>query len=259
MNMKYSLMMVWSMFKKTSPHLKKLHKTQKRHKMKNFLYTAREVIEFFDKKLHLKMSESNFTKHKKAKIFKIYKKEGKKGDFYKLPESAIDYFNQVNQRSIAGMEAMDNLNAYLKEYKAKEELENQINKQWDILTNNQDIDFKMFDISDMWINAAANLEELKERELKGETVDDPIKRFTLEGAAKTKTDHLNEFKKDVEADMKDNVFVMQISEDLIEKLGEKYKSFKSSSFEHDILEIMASWITTPEKIEEFYGVDLIEQ
>ncbi len=191
--------------------------------MKNYLYTAREVIEFFDKKLHLKMSESNFTKHKKAKIFKIYKKEGKKGDFYKLPESVINYFDNVIQRSSKGLEAQDRLEAYLKEYKVKEELENKINEQWNLLLKIPRLELKIYDIKEEF-----------------ETKED-IENFE---ALLRECNLLN--------GEKSIVFVK-----IIQELVGKHSNFNNSIFQLDMIEIMVSQLTSPSNIAEWENVKLL--
>ncbi len=199
--------------------------------MKNYLYTAREVIEFFDKKLHLKMSESNFTKHKKAKIFKIYKKEGKKGDFYKLPESVINYFDNVIQRSSKGLEAQDRLEAYLKEYKVKEELENKINEQWNKVIKFPKLDVKMFDIK--------NIFKEEEDELKSEE------------------ELMEDFKKNIDQYNIRNLEISNFSVKLMKKSVGEYPNINHTIFQHDMIEFMANNIVRPKEVEKRFNVDFI--
>lgn len=225
--------------------------------MKNYLYTAREVIEFFDKKLHFKMSESNFTKHKKAKIFKIYKKEGKKGDFYKLPEAAKDFFNQVNQRSIDGMEAMQNLDDYLKEYKAKEELQNKIDNEWDKLIKFPKLDVKMFDIKNILISAKEELEELVEYESKGESEDSEDREYIYLQATKSEEDHLKDFKQNINECNLENLARSKLAIQLIKEIVNKYPSFNNNILQHDMVKFMANSIVVPQDVKERYGIDLV--
>lgn len=242
--------------KNLTSHKKNLTSLQKGSIVKNYLYTAREVIEFFDTKLNFKMSEANFAKHKKAQIFKTYKKEGKKGDFYKLPESAIDFFDNVIQRNEKGFKAEERLQAYLKEYQAKEELENRISKQWDKLENPIELTFEMFDIKDLWISAAVNLQELKDREAKGESIEE--KETILLEAAKTKEDHIREFKREIFAQNEANINLRGFVEALFEDLEKIYPSFGENRIQLYILKSANDWIGTPENVAEWFAVDLIK-
>ena len=230
--------------------------------MKNYLYTAREVIDFFDKKLHLKMSESNFTKHKKAKIFKIYKKEGKKGDFYKLPEAAIDFFGKVNQRSVEGLQAMDNLTVYLKEYKAKEELVNRIDEQWEKVIKFPKLDIKMFDIEKMLIDAKEEakeeFEKLVEYELKGETIDPEDREYIHLQAEKSHKDHVADFRKNIDQYNIKNLEMSYFAVQLIKNSVGKHPSFNHSIFQYDMIEFMAKSIVSPEEVKERLGADLVD-
>ena len=194
--------------------------------MKNYLYTAREIIALFQSELNFKISEANFAKHKKAKIFKMYEKEGKKGDFYKFPEAAIDFFNQVNQRNEKGWAAIDKLNIFVEKYEKKRKIIDEIDKQLDIIKNPEKITFGMFKVD----------------QLEDDLKEDDFKIFRCEISGQN--------------DM--NSYMKFLIPDLCREMEKKYPSFLDHPLELDMLKILAGWICNPEEFADRNSIELKE-
>ena len=116
----------------------------------------------------------------------------------------------------------------------------------------------MFDIKNLWIYAAENLKELKEKEVKGETISDIDKDWILKEAAKTQKEHIEEFKREIFIDNETNSDLRWFIDALFDDLEKIYPSFGESRIQLDILKSANEWITTPEKTAELSAVDLID-
>ena len=193
--------------------------------MKNYLYTAREIIALFQSELNFKISEANFAKHKKAKIFKMYEKEGKKGDFYKFPEAAIDFFNQVNQRNEKGWTAIDKLNIFVAKYEKERKIIDAIEKQLDTINNPGEITFEMFKVD----------------QLEDDYKEDDFKIFRCEISGQN----------DINSHMR------YLSFSLCKELEKKYSSFQNHPLKLDMLKELAGWVIYPKEFAEGYDIDII--
>ncbi len=222
----------------------------------NFI-SAKECISNF-KEMGIKMTEPNFSKYKKKVFFRVYRIEDSKRDYFIWGEVLESYFRLTIPRD----EKEDKIrSAYFqikKKEKKRQELFDNVSLEWGKLENHKKLTFEMFDIKNLWIYAAENLKELKEKEVKGETISDIDKDWILKEAAKTQKEHIEEFKREIFIDNETNSDLRWFIDALFDDLEKIYPSFGESRIQLDILKSANEWITTPEKTAELSAVDLID-
>lgn len=225
--------------------------------MSSNLVTARECIKAFED-IGVTMSEPSFSKYKKRGVFKTYSIEGKKRDMFNLGEVLTTYFEVNLPTNKAEQKRRDQYYIQKKEREKRKERFDNISIEWDKLAGYEVLTLEMFDIKDLWINAADDLKELKGNELRGEIISDEYKEIILKAAAKTQKEHTEEFKREIFAQNEANQYLMDfILEALFDDLGKKYTGFRMSTVQLDILKSANDWIVTPEKMADFFGIDLL--
>ncbi len=215
--------------------------------------TASECITAF-KTIGLNVTKGAFSKQKEKGIYKIYHKGNSKRDLFIFDEALSSYLGSTIPK--------DHIEDKLRsEIKKKHEIHKLINEQWTIIESYEELTFEMFDIKDLWINAAANLKEFKENEIKSEAKSDREIEYIILEASKTKEDHAEEFKREIFAVNKINLDNRDFAWHLCEDLEKVYKDFAGSTFNYYILKSFADWmsLSNPKEWADSHGVDLVKK
>ncbi len=217
--------------------------------MEDFI-SAKECIDNFGK-MGIEITESFFSKNKKKGYFRVHKLENRKRDLFVWDEVVQAYFAFNIPANLRDQKIRD-------DYFKKQKIRDAISIEWEKLLSYKELTFEMFNIEDLWISAAKNLKEIEEQESRGEIVNTTLKQMILEDVAKTKEEHIEEFKRDIFSHNEQNSSLRWFMEALTDDLSEIYSDFEESKILMDILKSANSWITTPKKMADYDAVSLIE-
>ncbi len=228
--------------------------------MRDEFITAKECLNNFEK-MGLQMTEGTFSKHKKKGYYKIYKREDKKRDTFLWHEVIEAFFAITSSKNMKEDQIRAKYYIDKKEEDEKRLLLNEIEKQLEFMHGFKDLDYKMFNIDNLYIQAQNEFKQLKKRELHGEIIDEEKKEIITLEASQTKEDHKKYFKEYIKNTNFSYLEICILSDVIREKLSEEYTGFKGSIFELDILKIISEQISYNQSPESFaldWGVDIIE-
>lgn len=214
--------------------------------------TARECLKNFEK-MGIKLTESTFSKYKKRGMFKRYKVDGKKTDMFIWREVIECYFKAKIDYTEEDVEIRNR-------YYRQKEKDRKIEEYLKEICSGEELELSMFNIDNLYTDAQNNLKEMRERESRGEKIDDQEKELIETEGAKTKEDYVREIEKEIYADNCVYNSIRDLSDTLRRELAKKYSNFESSSLECDILEIIANEIRfyrNPKEFVDSFGVGLI--
>ncbi len=222
------------------------------------LITGGECIALFEE-LGVKMTKTRFSKQKSKGFYKVYKKEGSNRDYFIWDEVVKAFFDQTISQNMEEDRARAEYKRRQKVKKKKMEMLEKIEEQLDIIHGFQTLKPEMFNIENLHKSAQENLEELKRLE---EEIPEPHRAFIRQQAAKSNEDHIADFEKSVYVENQISATIRDLSEAIREDLSEIYPDFKGSSFEFNLLKVIADWISSSQDPKEFadsFGIDLVEK
>ena len=218
------------------------------------LYTAREIIDLFDKNIGLSMTESNFAKHKKNGVFRIYKDKERKGDFYRWPEAAENFFENVIQKTGKGMKARAKYEKYIEGYRGQKMLSDEIALLKEKINTLPALSVNMFRF-DPEEKRREDLEVLQEAKDRGDTRESYLRE--LEERTKMSDEQLLEsFRCAIEEIKYGNHLLRDLADDMTERLSERFSDYRDSIFEYEVLKIIRSWIMDAKAAADCEGCDL---
>lgn len=202
------------------------------------------------KDIGLNVTKGAFSKQKEKGIYKVYKMPNTKRELFIWDEVLTGYLGSTIPKD----HTEEKLRA---EIKKKHKIQKLINEQWNIMNSHENITFEMFDIKDLGISAAESLKELKKKDTKGETTNDQTRAFILSEAAKTKEDHIEDFKRGLFEENTGTEHIHCFIMALFENLQDEYP-ISGSKLQLDILKYVNDYRMTPQEYADSDGVDLIK-